>query len=391
MFDVNNRKLLYCLPYVFTKREIVLENNIIKPLSSIVNSDYCKVLLNDFPFNMNCSIIETSNFKSGDLFNIEYDCEIKELLEVLKFSYFFEMPSALMEINGFVGNECFELCPILEKKTQLRNLGFEHKVSFSNGMFDYLFSLDNYFSFRAAFLENFTVTITNEKFSYYSMYCRIYKKQNFLDVFKMYNKCWGIYSIYSFSDKALYSKISIELLSKNYNNNGNKVFKMLNSFFEKLKVIINNYKYVNSDLYTIYKNDIEPRLKQIDSVIADYFNELNDERKRIAHEGRCSSEFINVAPYLIILPIIVLVLECDSDINEKDIYRLIFLLGLFLYETNSWQSIEYDLDDPRPGKRTHLSSYINFCRCYPKYVKKRSEAAKYMLEGFQNWLSESKK
>ena len=64
MFDVNNRKLLYCLPYVFTKREIVLENNIIKPLSSIVNSDYCKVLLNDFPFNMNCSIIETSNFKS---------------------------------------------------------------------------------------------------------------------------------------------------------------------------------------------------------------------------------------------------------------------------------------------------------------------------------------
>ncbi|MDU4291145.1 hypothetical protein [Mixta calida] len=391
MFDINNRKLLYCLPYVFTKKEIVLENIIIKPLSSIVNSDYCKVLLNDFPFNINCSIIETSNFKSGDLFNIVYDYEIKELLEVLKFSYFFERPSALMEINGFVGNESFELCPILEKKTQLKNLGFEHKVSFSNGMFDSLFSLDNYFSFRAAFLENFTVTITNEKFSYYSMYYRIYKKQKFFDVFKMYNKCWGIYSIYSFSDKALYSKISIELLSKNYHNNGNKVLKMLISFFEKLKIIINNYNYVNRDLYTIYKNDIEPRLKQIESVIADYFNELNDERKRIAHEGRCSSEFINVAPYLIILPIIVLVLECDSDINEKDIYRLIFLLGLFLYETNSWQSIKYDPNDPLPGKRTNLSSYINFCRCYPKYVKNRSEAAKFMLEGFQNWLAVSKK
>lgn len=80
-----------------------------------------------------------------------------------------------------------------------------------------------------------------------------------------------------------------------------------------------------------------------------------------------------------------MVLECSDDIQRKDIYRFIFLLSLFMYEVDSWQMIDFETF---PSKRTHLQSYINFSRCYHKYVKDNKESAKYMLIGFENWLKE---
>ncbi|UUE46361.1 hypothetical protein [Pectobacterium aroidearum] len=387
MFDIKKRKVIYCLPFVFSERKIAVGNITINPIKYIFEDDKFNDLLQDFPFNKNCSVIETDTFKSGDLFDPQTYFEINKSLEILKFSYFFESPSEIMGVNGFVGNESFDFYPILERKSQLANIGFEHKIPFSNGMSDRLLSLDTYFKFRSNFLINFSLNITNEKFTYYPFFYSVSEKFDDIDLFKMYNKCWGIYSIYDFSDKALYSKISIELLSKKYFENGNKVGKTFSLFFNKVNTILSNSGSYNSDIFDVYNRYILSKIEEIIKSVDDYFHELNEERKNIAHEGKESSRFINVTPYLILFPILILVLECSEELKDRDIYRLIFLLGLFMHRVDSWQ--KPDFEGPIPGKRTHLNSYLNFSRLYPKYVENKSDAAGHMLKVFEKWLKES--
>ncbi|HHT0552633.1 hypothetical protein N2K17_26485 [Klebsiella michiganensis] len=384
MLNITDRRIIYCLPSIFCQETIKLGNLLIRPLSEAVkDNDNCAKLLMDFPFNRESSVIETLTFKSGDFFTQLNDLEIRDSLEILKFSYFFEFPSSLLDINGFVGNETFECYPVIELNSELTCFGVEHKMPFTNGMSNYLLSLKSYFQYRTIFLENFSLRLKQKDFSYYSVFYGLNKKTDTLDLFKMYNKCWGVYSAYDFSDKALYSKITLELLSSRHVANGNKVGKTFTLFFEKLRRIIGSI--ADDVLFHVYKEKIDSKIDIVTKRIEDYFLSLNVERKNIAHEGKSSHQFINVAPYLVFFPVFLMVLECSDDIQRKDIYRFIFLLSLFMYEVDTWQMIDFETF---PSKRTHLQSYINFSRCYHKYVKDNKESAKYMLIGFENWLKE---
>jgi len=384
MKNLEERRVVFCMPFISCKEKIVIGKFAIKPLHIIKNKEQCIDLLCDKMFNNNWSVVEVEGFNSGDKFSYEKYNEIKVFLEIIKISYFYEYPSNSMSVIGFVGNETFECHPVFEMDSNVAVFGSEHKLAVSNGMSNYLLSLNDFLKNRIGFFKAFSLNFSDIKLNYYYIFERIFKEKDMMDLLVVYNKCWSLYSAFDFSDKALFSKVSIELLSKRYGKKGNLVSKLFSQYFDELDDLIKSYDFINNDVRRIYTKKIEPVIDIIKSIFNDYFSLLNEERKLIAHEGRTNSDFINVAPYLIAFPAMILVLEGKAYLQDREIYRLIFMLGLFTYNPKVWQEIERDKG--LAAKRNPLESYINFSICYPKYLEARNGSALTMLNGFENWL-----
>ncbi|WP_432369009.1 hypothetical protein ACRPH4_05630 [Pantoea allii] len=387
MKSLNQRRVIYCLPFIYCNKKTKIGNVTIKPLFCLSESESCKGLIEGLKFDKKSSVIEIDDFNSGDFFTYSTYNKIKDSLEVLKISYFFEYPSSLMSIDGFIGNETFECHPVIELDFNLSAFGVEHKINFSNGMTNFNLSLDVFLNYRVGFYRSFSLNITDISFDYYSLFESVSKDSNLIDLIRIYNKCWGLYSSLDFSDKALYSKISIELLSKRYGKNGNLVEKTFSSFFNYITDLIDEFEFKNPLIKNIYKLKVSPHMDTVISVFNDYFKSLNSERKKIAHEGKVSGGFINVTPYLIVFPAMLLVLEGSEYLREKDIYRFIFMLSLFTFNIEKWQKI--DFESQPIGKRTNLDNYVNFSTCYPRYLEINTESSLAMMIGFENWLEEN--
>ncbi|MGK3176320.1 hypothetical protein ACSLST_01795 [Klebsiella pneumoniae] len=385
------RRVIYCLPFILCEDDICFGHVIIKPIRNIINNDVCKELLSGEVFENNGCVIEIDGFKSGDYYDKNIDLKIGYSIEALKTSYFYLSPSSSMDIRGFIGNETFECFKIFERSKSIANIHFEHKIQMSNGMTNFSFSLDKYYKFRSEFLNNFKLKVRESDFSHFNVFYDKTHDDSILSILTLYNKCWGLYSAKDFYDKALYSRVSIEVLSKLKCNNSNKsIPESFGIFFSEVKNLIEHHDFTGKDerfLYEIYENKIKPCFYVISKRIEKYFLDLAGARNYIAHEGKEHPSFFNISPYLVFFPVFFIILSRKSEISNCDIYRFVFLLGLFMHDVNTWDKI--DFREIRP-KRSHLDSYLNFARVYPHYLKNENESAHYLLKGFINFLNDSK-
>ncbi|WP_157737653.1 hypothetical protein [Kosakonia cowanii] len=113
---------------------------------------------------------------------------------------------------------------------------------------------------------------------------------------------------------------------------------------------------------------------------------MADARNYIAHEGKEHSNFLNISPYLIFFPVFFTLLA-EKNETTSDVYRYIFLLGLFMYDVDTWDYIDFR---KFPTKRSHLDSYLNWAKVYPKYLEHNKEAAHCLLLGFKTFIEDSK-
>lgn len=386
------RRIIYCLPFVLIESDIFLNGLTLRPLKSILHKENCVDLLKNKIFDNLGTVIETSEFKSGDYYSLETDVKISNFLEIIKFSYFFISPSDFLDSGGFLGSESFECFRLLEKRKNFDSLTFEHKVFFSNGMTNFSFSLEKYYNSRASLLNNFRAKVSKSELDYVNPLIKhINDKDNTL-IIRLYNKCWGLYSIHDFLDKALYSRVSIEvLIKKQVTLKGNISLtkkNYLDEFFNKATSII-KHKEIDCRILSLYEEKILPNIEKIKENIDEYLNALADARHSIAHDGVHLNEFTNVAPYLIFFPLLFVVFLSEDDISEKDVFRIIFLLGLFKYDINTWNYIDFKQIQT---KRSALNCYIYFSRVFHKYLNGHPpEVVEAFILGIENWLIESEK
>lgn len=390
MLRHDNRKVIYCLPFIVCSNDIRIGTITIKPIKTIIDDENCNELLNEKVFGDDGCIIEIDGFRSGDFYNKNIDIEINRAIEALKASYFYSSPPSMMNINGFVGNETFECFQLIEKMKPIANTHFEQKIQFSNGMTNFSLSLDKYYKFRSEFINNFKLRIHKNDFMYYNLFYEDISTDQVFSVIRLYNKCWGLYSAKDFFDKALYSRVSIEVLSKfKFSKGGKSIPDAFKFIFLKLREKIEGFNYNNENdkfLYSIYSDNIKPIFDSICGKIEKYFLALADARNYIAHEGKEHSNFLNISPYLIFFPVFFTLLA-EKNETTSDVYRYIFLLGLFMYDVDTWDYIDFR---KFPTKRSHLDSYLNWAKVYPKYLEHNKEAAHCLLLGFKTFIEDSK-
>jgi hypothetical protein len=391
MLRRESRKTIYCLPFIVCSNDIRIGTITIKPIKALIKDENCKELLKEKVFGDDGCVIEIDGFRSGDFYNKNIDIEINRAIEALKASYFYCSPPSIMNIKGFIGNETFECFQLIEKMKPMANTHFEHKIQFSNGMSNFYLSLDKYYKFRAEFIDNFKLRIHKNDFMYYGLFYECISIDQVFSVVRLYNKCWGLYSANDFFDKALYSRVSIEVLSKFKFSKGSKpIHDAFKFIFLRLRETIEGFNYNDKNdkfLYSIYLDNIKPCFDSICNKIERYFFALADARNYIAHEGKEHSNFLTISPYLIFFPVFFTLLS-QKDETTSDVYRYIFLLGLFMYDVETWDDIDFS---KFPTRRSHLDSYLNWAKVYPKYLEHNKEAAYCLLLGFKTFIEDAKK
>ncbi|EFT8696952.1 hypothetical protein HVA93_003545 [Salmonella enterica] len=382
MNNNHNRRIIYILPFVWIENEIFIDGFTLKPRQHLLNDESLQSLLEGHPFNSSCGvIIETSNFKSGDEYDSETDYYILRLLEAIKFSFFITSPPERLDHRSFFGAESFELFRIIEKREDFSNLKFEHKVIMSNGMNDYSYSLDEYYKSRAHTLNNFTAKLQASDLIYIHKISKHIDNENISLIMKLYNKCWGIYSIHDNFDKALYARVSIEVLIKEVNGLTKKNY--IDTFITTVNSLIKKSNELNKEILSSYEVNIEPGLENIKTQLEKYLLDLTDARHGIAHDGLYQYEFKNVPPYLIFFPIFFIAFLNKEELDNCDLYRIIFFLGLFTYDMKEWNEYE---SGAIHTIRSPISSYLYFSRVFYKFINKKHESVPSYVEAITKWM-----
>ncbi|EPA3144649.1 hypothetical protein [Pantoea agglomerans] len=382
MNNNHNRRVIYVLPFVWIEDEIFIDGFTLKPYQYILKDESLQSLLEGQPFNRSCgAIIETSNFKSGDEYDSKTDYYILRLLEAIKFSFFITSQPERLDCRGFFGAESFELFRIIEKREDFINLKFEHKVTMSNGMNDFSYSLDEYYKSRAQTLNNFTVKLHASDLILIHKISKHIDNENISLIMKLYNKCWGIYSIHDKFDKALYSRVSIEVLIKEISGLTKKNY--IDTFITTANSLIKKSSTLNKEILSLYEINIEPCLGDIKKQLEKYLLALTDARHSIAHDGLYQYEFKNVPPYLIFFPVFFIVFFNKEEIDDCDLYRIIFFLGLFTYDMNKWN--EYEIGAIHTT-RSPISTYLYFSRVFYKFINVKHESVPNYVEAITRWI-----
>ncbi|AST69277.1 hypothetical protein BFG07_11605 [Kosakonia cowanii] len=232
MLRHDNRKVIYCLPFIVCSNDIRIGTITIKPIKTIIDDENCNELLNEKVFGDDGCIIEIDGFRSGDFYNKNIDIEINRAIEALKASYFYSSPPSMMNINGFVGNETFECFQLIEKMKPIANTHFEQKIQFSNGMTNFSLSLDKYYKFRSEFINNFKLRIHKNDFMYYNLFYEDISTDQVFSVIRLYNKCWGLYSAKDFLIRLYTQELALKYyLNLNLAKVANQYLMLLNLFF----------------------------------------------------------------------------------------------------------------------------------------------------------------
>lgn len=371
---MKNRRVLYYIPLVSTRESIEFSEFTIRPF--LEGSSYSDLLPEDI-FCCNGSLLEVNGFTSGDYFQGEVDLKIFEAIEKIKFGYFFLNPSHSQDCRGYVSSETFECFRILEKN---QDPSFEHKVNFSNGMFNFSESLKTYYGFRRS-LGQKNINVNSDDFFYVDYLCSDIKDGQQLKVMRLFNKCWSTYSIHNHLDKVLLARASIEVF---VNVIGSDKMNFVDLFFEKSLGIMKCQEKCSFTLKELL-NQIRPRLDGLRGVIEDNILNLKRARDNFAHDGVEDLNYINVPFYLLWFPIFWMIFLKSDKISEKEGIRLTLFFCLLNFQVQDWQKIEFSMSEN--SKMTHLSMYSHYSRVLPVYLNRQSkEIIDASLKGIVNWL-----
>ena len=375
---LNKRRIIYYLPLVSAKETIAMSGFRLVPFRE--ESDYSNLLPRDI-FQRNGTLLEIGDFKSGDFFEKMADQEIYDSLEKIKFGYFSLNPSHGQHIYGYVSSETFECFRLVEKTP---DPSFEHKVSLSNGMYHFSHSLVKYYQARSA-MEQRQISVVPEDFRCVDFLTIDITDANANSAMRLYNKCWGTYSLHSNYDKALLARVSIETAIKA--TGANKQNFIANFLDDALRLIAKTGK--SSLVISTLEEKITSRKERIQKALEAGVLDLKTARDKFAHDGVQDLNHINIPFYLIWFPIYWMVKFKSEKMTENEHIRLCLFLCLLNYHPNQWQIFKISKENFRM-KRSSLDIYAHYIRVLPVYLKnKRDDVVDITLKSIIKWINES--
>lgn len=376
--SVKRRRALYYLPLVRVTESIKLSGFSIKPF--IKDGIYSDLLAGGV-FDGAGSVIEVDGFESGGHLDPDVDTRVFDAVERLKFGYFFLNPSYSGSIFGYISSETFECFRVIEKNP---DGAFEQKVGVSNGMFEFSESLEAYYRHRISHTQR-PVKLTECKLSYVDFLTDGLVSADHMAAIRMYNRCWSTYSIHSHYDKALFAKVSSEVLIKL--KNGSKKFAAQEFSVAILKVI--NKASKSSLAVSHIAQEFSKQGLNLQDAIEANLNGLKDARDKISHEGVPNYSYVNVPFYLVWFPVFWLVMFCEDKLTEKESIRLALFCGLMCFRVNDWQYIDFE---SMRHRKSHLQIFDDCSIRIPKYTNREDQACilDSYLKGVTNWLNPEK-
>lgn len=374
-FSVKKRKVLYYLPLIYAKETIKLSNFTIKPF--LHDSTYSS-LLSDSVFDGKGSIIEVDGFESGDYLDRETDFRIFDALEKLKFGYFFLNPSYSGSFEGYVSSENFECFRLIEKNP---DGAFEQKVELTNGMFAFSESLHAYYQYRISHQQK-PIYLSTAQLSYVGLLTDGLDSADHMSAMRMYNRCWGTYSIHSHYDKALLAKVSSEVLLSLKGIKKNQSSKV---FSEKMMDTINRFA-KSSQIVSHIKEQFLIQGLDLEKEIELNLEGLKEARDKISHNGVPDYSYINVPFYLVWFPLFWLVMFCNEKLTEEEGIRFSLFCGLMCFNVPDWQKSEFTMSSAR---KSHLQIYVDNSKHFPQLLKKTPSESQIDIyfQSITHWLN----
>ena len=365
----NKRSVMYYLPLIHVENKIYGTGFCLKKYEHTLGHSF---LMPDGIFPEGGSLVEIEGFVSGEGFSTEIDIQVHQLLEKIKFSYFFLNPATAGHIGGYTSSENFECFRLFEKNP---DSSFEQKVILSNGMYDFMHSMENYYKFRTT-LRQYKVNLRPDDLHYVDRLSKLKIDDELFSAIKLYNKCWETYSIHSYFDKALFARAGIEASLKHVKL---EPINFLPTFWKNSLAHIEAHAKTNTIVDLLWK-ELEPSLDEIKSNLDSELNGLRLARHKIAHGGGQVNEYQNVPFYLIWFPVFWISTLEKEQLSYEEGIRLVLFMALIKRKVDTWSYTA-------PPKRSHIDSYINFSRVIPKYLaKKEQELTDNCRVALLNWI-----
>ncbi|MDH1932987.1 hypothetical protein [Pseudomonas sp. GD03696] len=304
------------------------------------------------------SLVEIDGFVSGDGFSTEIDIQVHKLLERIKFSYFFINPATAGHFGGYISSENFECFRLFEKHP---DSSFEQKVTLSNGMYNFMHSMENYYKFRMT-LRQCQIILKFGDLRYVERLSKLNIDDGLFSAIKLYNKCWETYSIHSYLDKALFARAGIEASLEHVKL---KPKNFVPAFWESSLAHIEAHAKTNTIVDVLWR-ELKPSLDEIKSNLDSELEDLRLARHKIAHGEGQVNEYQNVPFYLIWFPVFWISTLEKEQLSCEDGIRLALFMALIKRKVDTWSCAA-------PPKRSHIDSYINFSRVIPKYLAKKNK------------------
>lgn len=363
------RSVMYYLPLIHVENDIHGAGFCLRKYEHTLTSNF---LMPAGIFPEGGSLVEIEGFVSGDGFSTEIDIQVHQLLEKIKFSYFFLNPATAGHFGGYTSSENFECFRLFEKHP---DPSFEQKVTLSNGMYNFMHSMENYYKSRMT-LRQYKINLSSGDLYYVERLSKLNIDDELFSAIKLYNKCWETYSIHSYLDKALFARAGIEA-SLEYVNLKPKNF--VPAFWGNSLAHIEAHAKTNPIVDVLWK-ELKPSLDEIKSNLDSELEDLRLARHKIAHGGGQVYEYQNVPFYLIWFPVFWISTLEKEQLSYEEGIRLALFMALIKRKVDAWS---YAV----PPKRSHIDSYINFSRVIPKYLaKKEKELTDSCTRAVLNWI-----
>lgn len=352
---VKQRSVMYYLPMIHIENDIHGAGFCLKKYEHTLISNF---LTPTGIFPEGGSLLEIEGFVSGDGFSTEVDIQVHQVLEKLKFSYFFLNPAIAISSGGYTSSENFECFRLFEKHP---DPSFEQKVTLSNGMYNFMHSMDNYYKSRMT-LRQYRINLRSGDLHYVNRLSKLSIDDELFSAIKLYNKCWETYSIHSYLDKALFARAGIEA---SLEHGKLKPKNFVAAFWENSLAHIEAHAKTNAIVNVLWK-ELKQYLDEIKSNLDSELEDLRLARHKIAHGGGQANEYQNVPFYLIWFPVFWISTLEKEQLSYEEGIRLTLFIALIKHKIDTWSYAT-------PPKRSHIESYINFSRVIPKYLKKKDK------------------
>ncbi|WP_186065847.1 hypothetical protein [Burkholderia gladioli] len=363
------RSVMYYLPLIHVENDIHGAGFFLRKYERARASNF---LMSADIFPEGGRLVEIDGFVSGDGFSTEIDIQVHQLLEKMKFSYFFINPATAGHLGGYTSSENFECFRLFENHP---DSSLEKKVILSNGMYNFMHSMENYYKSRTT-LRKYKVNLRIDDLRYVGRLSKININDELFSAIKLYNKCWETYSIHSYLDKALFARAGIEA-SLEHVNLKSKNFE--SAFWDSSLAHIEAHAKTNTIVDVLWR-ELKPSLDEIKSNLNSELEDLRLARHKIAHGGGQVNEYQNVPFYLIWFPVFWISALEKEQLSSEDGIRLVLFVALMKRKVDTWSYAAQP-------KRSHIDSYIYFSRIIPGCLaKKDKELVDNCTIAVLNWI-----
>ena len=371
------RKSLYFMPFLLIDETIEC-----KEVRLIKNNRQYDSLMPDIFKNCSGIYVEiVEDFQSGDNYDDNIRVKIYNAIEILKFSYYTINTPMGDEYPGFVSESTFEIFTIIEAN---QDKFFEHKMSVTNGISNFLMSLDDYYKHKFILGSRHSIKITENALTYFQyIYDDCKNNENKLSILRLYNKCLRITDINDSFDKIIFARASIETLIKIEDQLLTKK-NYVETFIEKTEAYISNNQDDNLELIlNFYNNRVinNNGLNVSKENLNTYLRSLTDARHNLLHENIRHSDFMTIEIYIAWFPLFFLIIFFEDKMTKKDIVRLIFFLKLLQLDFKKWNK----KDTKNYSKMTCLEVYAQYTRTIITQLdRNNNEVISACLDGFNS-------